>query len=233
VPEATSGFDPEGASVVATQPGATTFAFGYAGGHSGSGGSGGGGGSAGDTGGGSSGAGGGSAGAGGAVGGHVDASNPASVSGPTGGEVPTDTDNAGQLNTGHEVAFVAPSTGGDEPTGGQPEDSTPPTVTRPTEDDTSPPPTNAAKDQDGANTPHDTGANSPHDTGASAPKGDAAPVVSLDPTSPTTGTPLPGFQPAATPELDSLTLMATGLGGFGVYALARWRTRSRKRDKRG
>jgi hypothetical protein len=41
---------------------------------------------------------------------------------------------------------------------------------------------------------------------------------------------LSGFQPAATPELDSLTLMASGLGGLGLYALTRWRARARKRD---
>jgi hypothetical protein len=86
-----------------------------------------------------------------------------------------------------------------------------------------------SKDQDGANAANDTGASTTNGTGTGAPKGDAAPVVSLDPTSQATGAPLPGFQPAATPELDSLTLMATGLGGFGIYALARWRARSRKR----
>ena len=48
---------------------------------------------------------------------------------------------------------------------------------------------------------------------------DLAPPSAIDP--------LPGLQPAATPELDSLALMGSGLSAFGLYALNRWRARRR------
>jgi hypothetical protein len=51
------------------------------------------------------------------------------------------------------------------------------------------------------------------------PTVDVAPPTAIDR--------LPGLQPAATPELDSLALMGSGLSAFGVYALNRWRARRR------
>ena len=36
------------------------------------------------------------------------------------------------------------------------------------------------------------------------------------------------FNPQATPELDSLTLLAAGFAGFGSYAAVRWRARGRR-----
>jgi hypothetical protein len=66
----------------------------------------------------------------------------------------------------------------------------------------------------------------PPTTGETPTTTKAVPVVSFDPASVTSDS-LPGFEPAATPELDSLTLMASGLGGIGLYALARWRARKR------
>jgi hypothetical protein len=59
------------------------------------------------------------------------------------------------------------------------------------------------------------------------PNGGDIPKPIIDVAPPSAIDPLPGLQPAATPELDSLALMGSGLSAFGLYALNRWRARRR------
>jgi hypothetical protein len=246
--DATSGFAPEGAALVAQLPGATAFAFGYAAGAApmlgsagGSAGVGGGsGGSPAEVGVASGGAAPGMAGSGPAAGGHVTTDDVGPVlnvgSPPDNGRSATDS----APTTGETSARSTPATDGAPTTSDTPARSDANAGSAPTTTTGSAPTTTgSAPTTTTGSAPTTTTGSAPTTTGSAPTTTGSAPTASLDPTarsgisafdfdpSSYTSDSLPGFQPAATPELDSLTLLASGLGGIGAFTLARWRARKR------